>query len=717
MRRICFMAILLPLFLTMPRPAISQALPFTLVLTQDQQTATIGDGAVVTMAAGGIGQIATASLSATYRGAAPVNISRIELTGSADFSLTQAAAFPVVVRPGEAIALTIGYRPSGGPRATARLQVLFDEAGKVGSFTVSLAGTVPDLVISYLQLPAGNSTLLGPGDVLRFPDTAVRSTSTIAVTILNRGSGSATLSSAVTQGAAFQVTGLPLLPATLEAGRELRVNVVFSPAALGDSTGTLTLAVSGRSLAFPLAGKATGPDYTYELVSSEGARAFAPDSEIVLPDVPVGQRAKLSVRVRNRGNAEGRISAISVVGAGFAASDMPFLPVSLAPGSAVTFSIDFDATQPGRFTGRLRIGDDSFQLAVLSLGGALQISYESASGQAVVPNNGSILFPPVPVGSSASVRVSVRNTGTTAAQINLVVIAGAQFSLAEMPELPLVLNPNDSIAIRIVGAPTTVALVNGSLRIEQMAFNLSLAGQPAPPLPAYRFSGTTGSAEPMQQVAVGLTLDNPYSLPIKGVLTLTFVSDTFTADPAVQLASGGKTVAFEIPANATTAIFPGSSPQVRFQTGSVAGAINLTPAFFYEGTSLTPAPPPPLVLQIPQSAPRILSAQVASRTAGSFSLAISGFATSRSVQQIEFEFIFIAGLSLPPMRFTLNGESVFANWYQSAQSQQFGSLFTVTVPFNGSVSDGKSLADVLETARIRVSNQMGASSLYELALR
>jgi hypothetical protein len=185
----------------------------------------------------------------------------------------------------------------------------------------------------------------------------------------------------------------------------------------------------------------------------------------------------------------------------------------------------------------------------------------------------------------------------------------------------------------------------------------------------------------------------------------------------VQFASGGRTVNFEIPANATTAIFPGSSSQVRFQTGSVAGAINLAPSFFYEGTSLTPASPAPLVLQIPQSPPRILSAQVASRTAGSFSLAISGFATSRSVQQIEFEFIFIGSLSLPPMRFTLNGESVFANWYQSAQSQQFGSLFTVTVPFNGSVSDGKSLADVLETARIRVSNQMGASSLYELALR
>jgi hypothetical protein len=702
----------------MSTPAFSQApLPFTLVLTQDQQTATIADGVTVTMTAGGIGQVATASVQATYRGAAPVNVSRIELAGSADFSLTQSPAVPVVVRPGDAISLTIGYRPSAGARATGRLLVLFDEAGKVGSFTLSLAGTVPDLVISYLQLPAGNSTLLAPGDVLRFPDTAVRSTSTIAVTIANRGSGSGTLNSAATQGVAFQVTGLPLLPASLEPGRELRVNVVFSPVALGDSTGTLTLAVAGRSIAFPLAGRATGPDYTYELVSSEGARVLAPDSEIALPDVPVGQHAKLSVRVRNRGNAEGRISVISVAGAGFAASDLPFLPVTVAPGSAFAFSIDFDATQPGRFTGRLRIGDDSFQLAVLALGGALQVSYENASGQAVVPNNGNILFPPVPVGSSANVRLSVRNTGTTAAQISIVVVAGAAFSLAEMPELPLVLNPNESIAIRIAAVPTTVALVSGSLRIDQMAFNLSLAGQPPPPLPAYRFSGASGSAEPMQQVGVGLTLDAPYSLPIKGVLTLTFVSDAFTADPAVQFASGGRTVSFEIPANASTAIFPGNSSQVRFQTGSVAGAINLTPSFFYEGTSLTPTPPAPLVLQIPQSIPRILSAQVASRTAGGFTLAISGFATSRSVQQIEFEFIFIGSLSLPSMRFTLNSDSVFANWYQSAQSQQFGSLFTVTVPFNGSVSDGKSLADVLETARIRVSNQMGASSLYDLPLR
>jgi len=222
----------------------------------------------------------------------------------------------------------------------------------------------------------------------------------------------------------------------------------------------------------------------------------------------------------------------------------------------------------------------------------------------------------------------------------------------------------------------------------------------------------------MQQVAASLSLASPYKLPLKGVLTLNFASDSFAADPALQFASGGRTVTFEIPADTTTAVFPGNSNQIRFQTGTIAGDISLTPAFSYDGTTL---PPPsasaPLVVQIPQSAPRILAAQLGSKSAGGLTLVISGFATTRSVQQMEFEFVPLSNLALPPLRFTLNSDSVFTSWYQSSQSQQFGSLFAVTVPFTGTVSSGLGLADVLEAVRIRVSNQLGVSALYELPLR
>src|SRR5690242_4605366 len=103
------------LLLAMSTPAFTQSpFPFTMVLTQDQQTATIADGAAITLTAGAIGQVATASVAATYRGATPVNVSRVELTGSADFSVTQTPSVPAVVRPGDSITLTITYRPNAG---------------------------------------------------------------------------------------------------------------------------------------------------------------------------------------------------------------------------------------------------------------------------------------------------------------------------------------------------------------------------------------------------------------------------------------------------------------------------------------------------------------------------------------------------------------------------------------------------------------------------
>jgi hypothetical protein len=692
--------------------------PFTLVVTQDRQTAAVADGSTVTLPASALGQFATATLAMTYRGTGPCTITRLELTGPSEFSLPDAITLPVPASPGQPIALTIRYRPSTSARSSGRLLVAFDEAAKLGTFSLNLTGTAPELVFSYVQAPAGNTTLLASGDLVRFPDTAVRSTSTMAITLTNRGSGSGTVNSVAVQGAGFQASGLPLMPAALEAGRDLRFNVVFSPTAIGNASGGVTADI-GRTVNFALSAKAVGAEYGYELLLTDGTKPVLPDSEFALPDVPVGQHATLAVRVRNRGNAEGKITSITVAGTGYQVSDLPFLPVTVASGAAFVFTLDFTSAQPGRFAGRLRVGDDSFQLTAFVLGSALQYSYESGSGQVLVVNGGNVLFPPAPVGSSTVVRFSIRNTGTVAAPLSTIAIAGGTgFTLTDLPQLPVSLRPDQSIGFTITAVPASVSTSNGTLRIDQLTMNLSVSGQPPPALPAYRFTGASGSADPLQQVAVGLSLTAPYSLPVKGVMTLSFVSDAFGADPSVQFAAGGKTVNFEIPANSTTAVFPGNATQVRFQTGTVAGAINLTATFSYEGTTpLTPAASPAMVLAIPQSAPRIISAQVASRSASGLTLLVSGYATGRSIQQMEFEFVPITGLSLTTSRFTMSSDAAFSSWYQSTTSQQFGSLFTVSIPFTGTVSTGQSLADVLETVRVRVSNQQGASGLYELGLR
>ena len=42
--------------------------------------------------------------------------------------------------------------------------------------------------------------------------------------------------------------------------------------------------------------------------------------------------------------------------------------------------------------------------------------------------------------------------------------------------------------------------------------------------------------------AIGVTLASPYPLPITGTLTLAFASSAFVDDPAIQFATGGRTL-------------------------------------------------------------------------------------------------------------------------------------------------------------------------------
>ncbi|MDX1983289.1 MAG: glycosyltransferase family A protein, partial [Bryobacteraceae bacterium] len=47
-------------------------------------------------------------------------------------------------------------------------------------------------------------------------------------------------------------------------------------------------------------------------------------------------------------------------------------------------------------------------------------------------------------------------------------------------------------------------------------------GRAPSPIPSYSFAGPSGVQPPLQQPAIGLTLDGPYSLPLRGTLAMSF---------------------------------------------------------------------------------------------------------------------------------------------------------------------------------------------------
>jgi hypothetical protein len=192
----------------------------------------------------------------------------------------------------------------------------------------------------------------------------------------------------------------------------------------------------------------------------------------------------------------------------------------------------------------------------------------------------------------------------------------------------------------------------------------------------------------------------------------------------VQFSSGGRSINFTVPAGSKQAVFPNGATQVRIQSGTVAGTITLSPTFATAqgGIDLTPATPPVLTLTVPQSAPRVLNAIVSAKSGSSLTLLVTGYATGRSITQMDFQFNAVSGENLGTSKVTIPVESTFNAWYQGSASAAYGSQFTATVPFSlaGQINDTKNIADLastLQSVSVTLTNRQGVSTAVNVTLK
>lgn len=705
-------------------------LPFNLRFQQGQNLTVLADGGTANLPANAVGQAVSGSLSLTYSGSPGTNvtITNVDITGSQDFSITGLGETPFQVLGGNTVTAAIRYLPTSAARATARLVVSYREStapNAARSFSLNLIGVAPEFVFSYTP-PGGNAQPLLSGGTISFPQTVVDTTANATLTITNRGSGNGTLTSIALSGAAFQLVGAPLPGTVVEAGRELRIGVSFTPRQVEPSTGTVSVELPGQSVSFNLQGSGSSAQFTYELLTDNGSvTIFQPDQTLTLPETVVNERSTVVIRVRNSGSADGRIAVVAATGTGISVADVPPLPIVLAPGSRFSFTVNFAPTAAGRVAGRLRIGTDQFDLSANALGPVLSYAYIVSGVSTAVSNNGSVNFVSTPVGEGTSVQFQISNTGTAPGNVTAISITSASsvFELSSLPRLPVTLEPGQSTTFNIRFAPTALGAATATLRVDSQSFTLSGTGGNPAPLPSYRFGGASGAQEALTQPAVSLTLASPYPLALNGTLTLAFNSEGFSNDPSVQFATGGRTIAFTIPANSTQAVFANNSTQIRLQTGTVAGTITLTPSFATDGgINLTPTRPETLALTVAPAAPRLLTAAVSARTATSITLLVTGYSTSRSVTQMDIQLTPVSGENLSATTFTLNVEPAFLAWYQSTASQAFGSLFTATLPLTigGELSANTTLnqlSEAVQSISVTMSNRTGRSAAQTVTLR
>jgi hypothetical protein len=734
-------------------------LPFTISVKQGTTISNAADGSLIAFPAEAIGRSSDAFVSVTHLGVTPLTppnaaptgtafITAVALTGSTDFSLLGVPDPSQGFTPTQGFTLDIRYTPSTSQRVQGVVKINYTEQPPnlpngttpkptLGSFSLNLSGVAPEFIFSYQPPPGNNTTPLQPNGTIQFPVTNVNDTPLATVIISNIGSGPGVVSAVTVSGAAdFTPVNLPPASAPLDALKTLSFGVRYSPLQVETATGSVRIDFVDRSVTFSLLASSQGPAFSYDVLGASSASAIFPGQTITLPDTPVSPTAPgtVVVRVKNTGNADGKIASIDVSGAGFTLSQVPFVPLILTAGSTASFTVNFTPTVPGPVAGLLRIGLDTFALTGTGLGQALVYSYVAGGITTTVLNNGGVIFPPSSVGQTSSLVFQITNNGTAAGSVNSISVSVSQpagspppppsatpiFSISKAPSLPAAIAAGETLSFTVSFAPTAVGSAIGVLRIDSL--NIPVSGVASAPaaMPDYRFTGATGAQEPLQQVATGLTLAAAYPLNLNGTLTLTFNSDVFSNDPAVQFAVGGRTVNFTIPAGTTQAVFPNSATQLRLQTGTVAGTITLTPSFISDGgINLTPAVPPSLNLTVAPSAPRLLGVQVSTKTASGFTLLITGYATGRSLTQIDIQFTPVAGENVATTKLSLPVAPSFTAWYQSAASQAFGSQFTVTLPLTlqGDLTNVTTLTGAIQSVSVTLTNNQGVSGSQSASLQ
>jgi hypothetical protein len=257
-----------------------------------------------------------------------------------------------------------------------------------------------------------------------------------------------------------------------------------------------------------------------------------------------------------------------------------------------------------------------------------------------------------------------------------------------------------------------VGAITALLRVNNSEFNLSGTGRQPVPIPDYKVTGPGGVQGPLQQPGVGLTLASPYSLPLRGSLNLTFSSDVFTANPAVQFSTGGRTINFTIPAGATQATFENGSTEIRLQTGTVAGTIQVVPTFTTTaGLDVSPQSAAPLSMAVNREAPRLLTVDIGARGASSLTLQVNGFSTTRTLRSVEIQITPRGDAEFTATVLRFNVESSTLAWFQTPQSEPFGGLFSLTIPLT--FSRGGSTEDLIQHVQsltVTATNEIGTSS-------
>jgi hypothetical protein len=606
--------------------------------------------------------------------------------------------------------MAIRFLPRTPGPAGGQLQVSYDDQ----TVTVALSGTAIASVFSYILVQNEGMTPLALNQTIDLGDVRIGDNASAVVQFKNVLATPTTLTAIAVNGAGLSILEGPILPVTLQPGQETSVRVRFAPTTPGAVSGRLAIGAD----TFLITARGIGAQLQLSYEIGGVTQRLGTSDVAAFPATGVGRTVTAQFTLNNQGTGPFSLFTVGVTdpSGSFQLSGPPADPVQVQPGDSMSFTITFTPKSAGKVTGTLDLngvsivglsGVGSTETAVSSLA----FSYLVAGVNSPIAPGGFLNFPSTPLTQSTSSQFTITNTSSVASRIVNIGLdqTRAAFKLGGLPALPVQIGPGQSLSFTIGFQPDAPGSVTGFLNVDDNRFNLTASAPNPPLLPSFQFTGASGQQQPFQQPAIGLSLTAPYPVDVQGVLSISTVSDTFAQDPAVRFSNGGQTAQFTIPANTLQARFAGSAMQIQVQTGTVAGSILITPAFAVSNFDITPSGPATLRLDVPRTAPVLLAGAIVSQSANTLSVSIAGYATTRSLQTLNFTFTGENNRSLGQSAVDLSGASRI--WFQSAASIPFGGQFSVQLPFTlRSSSDTTNLVPLVREITVQAVNEVGQSN-------
>ena len=416
------------------------------------------------------GSTATQSVTVTNTGTGVVNISGATVSGGVFTVVSATPSSSLAV--GQTATVQIQFAPTSMTPASGALVITSDATNSTLSIPLSGTGLEADPVFS-------------PGN-LTFDNVVVGQTSTQNVTLSNTGNMSLSVTAADLSGSGFSMSGL-VLPATIAPNASTTFTVQYSPQSTAAASGSITFSDNGKHAPHSVNLNGNGVAAGSTLSANPGSLNFS--------NVLVGSSSSQPITLTNSGNKTITINSVTAAGTGFSVSGVT-AGQSIAAGATATLVATFAPTAPGSASGSVTVNSTATNsLLAIGLSG-------TGTQPALTANPSSVNFGSILVGNTASVNVTLTNSGTANLSISSASASGAGFSMSTLS--PQTLTPGGTAIFSVTFAPTASGNANGNVSITSTApgspllVGLAGTGQTSQSTPAITSAptanGTVGTA-------------------------------------------------------------------------------------------------------------------------------------------------------------------------------------------------------------------------------